>query len=115
MLRKLCIFAAVAAALFIAPAALPVTAMAIRVMAISMDMVTATSTAMSKTIGTIVSIGMLPSAVAGGAVAGGAVAGGVTAKVPAGGDTRRLRLDLPLITRFRMVGRRLRSAPFTFC
>ena len=35
---------------------------------------------MSKTIGTIVSIGMLPSA-----VAGGAVAGGVTAKVPAGG------------------------------
>ena len=35
MLRKLCIFAAVAAALFIAPAALPVTAMAIRVMAIT--------------------------------------------------------------------------------
>ena len=75
MLRKLCIFAAVAAALFIAPAALPVTAMAIRVMAISMDMVTATSTAMSKTIGTIVSIGMLPSAVGGRSLVGRSLVG----------------------------------------
>jgi len=55
-------------------------AMVIRVMAISMGMVTAISMgAMSKTIGTIVSIGTLPSAVVGGAVAGMA-----TAKVPAG-------------------------------
>ena len=57
---------------------LPVTAMAIRVMATSM--VTAISMgAMSKTIGTIVSIGTLHSAGVGGAVAGMA-----TAKVPAG-------------------------------
>ena len=58
--------------------------MAIRVMDTVMDMATAIIiTAMSKTIGTIVSIGMLRSAVAGGVVVGGA-----TVKALAGGGLR---------------------------
>ena len=57
---------------------LPATAMATRVMDTAIII-----TAMSKTIGTIVSIGMLRSA-----VVGGAVGGGVTAKALAGGGLR---------------------------
>ena len=84
--------------------------MAIRVMDMVMDMATAIIiTAMSKTIGTIVSIGMLRSAVAGGVVVGGA-----TVKALAGGGLRAATSGFVAEQQFRIGGASASAGAFFF-